>query len=224
MARLKTFYADNEVIKELYTNGMLFLLPNKKEYIGYYHQYLDGSGAYTGGDWNPETSVQLTPVPRGIDVALRSFHASIAKKYKAINDKKDPTFYFANPKMEDYEAGKYNRYFLSRRNKAITEIDIIEVNEDDYDSWERANSGIDEYLYRGIQLEWKLTGPLHDMIDPVTNNIIVGVADTNKRITSLKSKLMPGLSRYLSDPREFSIHSPMTHQSLKDKFGNTTSN
>jgi hypothetical protein len=224
MGRLKTFYADSEVVKEIYTNGMHFMLPNKKEYVGYYHYYLDGSGAYTGADWDPNTSVQLIQIPRGLEAGYQSLHESIAKKFKPMRNLKSPEFYYAHPTMEEYEAGKYNRYFLSRRNKTVVELDIIEVSKDDFDSWEKVNSGIDEYLYNGIQVEWKLTGPLHDMADPLNKEIILGVADTNRRIASLKSKLMPGLARYLSDPTEFSIHSNTTNQIIKDKFGNTTTN
>ena len=121
------------------------------------------------------------------------------------------------PDLDDYENGKFIRYFLRRRNYSTYE-DIIEIDKPQWKLWRRQGSGINEKLYQGLELSWKLTGPLHDI--PDTFNTKYGVADTNQRLVFLKDREMPGLKNFLTNYIELTIYSPYVKSDIKKLFGN----
>jgi hypothetical protein len=113
---------------------------------------------------------------------------------------------------------------ITSRSKTATLFELnksehyIEIDKPQWKLWRRQGSGINEKLYQGLELSWKLTGPLHDV--PNTFNTEYGVADTNQRLVFLKDREMTGLKNYLTDYVELTIYSPYVKSDIKKLFGN----
>ena len=190
----KLYYPKSHIVTNLYTIGKELMLVDGTEYVGFYHRYIDNTVA-TGA------------VP----------HKSNSKKLIRYINQILPTQALVIPDLDEYENGKFIRYFLRRRNYSTYE-DIIEIDKPQWKLWRRQGYGINEKLYQGLELSWKLTGPLHDI--PNTFNTEYGVADTNQRLVFLKDREMPGLKNYLTDYIELTIYSPYVKSDIKKLFGN----
>lgn len=210
-ARNKLYYPSTHIVTNLYTSGKEWMYENGTEYIGYYHQYIDGT-VMTGATFQNGTSQNLIPY---VETALQPTNAiyDILKRKEVYTS---PRQVYVIPKIDDYEAGKIARYFIKRRNFSNFQ-DIIEIDKDQYKSWILPKSGIDESLYDAITLDWKLTGPLRDEME--MENIAYGVYDTNERMVMLKNRSFPGLRNFLTDFIELSIYSPAVDKKYKDLFG-----
>jgi len=210
--RNKLYYPSAHIITNLYTSGQEWMSQDGIEYIGYYHQYIDGT-VMSGATYQSSTSQNLIPY---IQSALQPSNAL----YDILKPKDiytSPRQIYVIPKIDDYRAGKITRYFIKRRNFSNFQ-DIIEIDIDQYKSWARRKSGIDESLYDAITLDWKLTGPLNDNME--LENPVYGVYDTNNRMVGLKNRSFPGLRAFLTDFIELSIYSPSVDKKYKDLFGN----
>lgn len=213
ITRNKLYYPKSHIITNLYTTGKEWMLEDATEYKGYYHKYIDGT-VLTGAVFNRVESKKLIP-----------FKDRVKQPSSIVYDKiKDPDRNFTVPQqrlpiptMEDYEKGKIKRYFIKRRN-SITFEDIFEVDEFQSKLLKREKNGIDNNLYLGVDMDWKLTGPLNDIKEQY--NTIYGVYDTNRRMILLKDREFPGLKHFLTDYTEFSIHSKAVSDSIKKMFGN----
>ena len=212
MPRKQLYYTKSQITTALYTSGKEWMTTDGQEYIGYYHKYYDGV-VLTEANYIMSKSVDLIPY---ISIIAQPSN----REYNKIIDKKDyvaPKLHFPSLELEDYNKGFVKRYFLQRRN-SISPSEIIEINLDQYSSIDTPKTGIDGSLYFGIEVDWKLTGPLHDIKE--AHNIIYGVADTNYRVVHLKDNDMKGLKNFLTDYIELSIYSPLTSNSIKKLFGN----
>jgi hypothetical protein len=129
---------------------------------------------------------------------------------------KSPQYMFPIPKLEDYQAGKFIRYFIRRRND-INSANIMEIDKDQFLSWKKPNFGIDNELYIATEVEWKLTGPRFD--DRSTVNIVYGVEDTNRRIIELKDDEYPGIKNFLTNYIELTIYSEYVSPDIRKLFG-----
>jgi hypothetical protein len=131
-----------------------------------------------------------------------------------------PKFAYSAPIEKDFVLGKYTRYFIRRRNYRSIE-DIFEIDETQYNLWNRIKSGIDETLYDAISIDWKLVGPLTDITE---NDIVMlpGVATTNERIVRTTAVSFLGLDKYVTNFIEFTTYSPLCPQEFKQKFGYLT--
>jgi hypothetical protein len=58
-------------------------------------------------------------------------------------------------------------------------------------------------LYITMSLDWIITGPLKDYMTD-TGVKMPGIYDTNQRTLHIKEKEMPGISKYLINPIQFS--------------------
>ena len=209
----KLYYPKSHIVTNLYTAGKEFMLADGTEYVGFYHRYIDNTVA-TGAVPHKSNSKKLI---RYINQILQPnslvYNTLIKKRLPEVF----PTQALVIPDLDDYENGKFIRYFLRRRNYSTYE-DIIEIDKPQWKLWRRQGSGINEKLYQGLELSWKLTGPLHDI--PDTFNTKYGVADTNQRLVFLKDREMPGLKNYLTDYIELTIYSPYVKSDIKKLFGN----
>jgi hypothetical protein len=210
--RNKLYYPQSQIVTNLHTSGKEWMTESGEEYVGYYHKYIDGKVA-SGAVYVKGQSVTLI---KYIDHAVQPdnalYNSLIKKKFTPISPKQTIPI----PVVDDYQVGKFTRYFLRRRNYSTYE-DIIEVNEAQFKLWKRTGSGIDQSLYQGLELEWKLTGPLND--NTTTINTEYGVYDTNERLVLLKDYEMTGLKNFLTDYIELSIYSPYVSNSIKNIFG-----
>ena len=209
----KLYYPKSHIVTNLYTIGKELMLVDGTEYVGFYHRYIDNTVA-TGAVPHKSNSKKLI---RYINQILQPnslvYNTLIKKRLPEVF----PTQALVIPDLDDYENGKFIRYFLRRRNYSTYE-DIIEIDKPQWKLWRRQGSGINEKLYQGLELSWKLTGPLHDI--PDTFNTKYGVADTNQRLVFLKDREMPGLKNYLTDYIELTIYSPYVKSDIKKLFGN----
>lgn len=209
--RNKLYYPSTQIIPNLFTYGKEWMYQDGIEYVGYYHRYIDGV-IMSGANYLPDSSKTLIPYAEVAKQPSNAIYDTLKRKQTYAS----PYQIYPIPIIDDYEAGKIARYFLKRRNFSAFQ-DIIEINKDQYKLWLQPNSGIDEYLYTAINLDWKLTGPLRDNTD--SDNTVYGVYDTNARMVALKDRSFPGLRAFLTNFIELSIYSPAVDKKYKDLFG-----
>jgi hypothetical protein len=209
----KLYYPKSHIVTNLYTNGKELMLEDGTEYVGFYHRYIDNTVS-TGAVPHKSNSKKLIRYVNQITQPDSLVYNTLIKKRLP---EVFPTQALVIPDLDDYENGKFTRYFLRRRNYSTYE-DIIEIDKPQWKLWRRQGSGINEKLYQGLELSWKLTGPLRDV--PNTFNTEYGVADTNQRLVFLKDREMPGLKNYLTDYIELTIYSPYVKSDIKKLFGN----
>ena len=110
-----------------------------------------------------------------------------------------PNAFKPTPTDDDYQDTFIKRYFISKRND--TNI-IIEVSQKEYT---RILNGKLKGFYKGISLDWKISGPKEDRIN--TNGLEeLGVVNTNYRMLTLMEDDMPGISRRLQNLLDLSIY------------------
>ena len=209
----KLYYPKSHIVTNLYTIGKELMLEDGTEYVGFYHRYIDNTVS-TGAVPHKSNSKKLIRYVNQITQPDSLVYNTLIKKRLP---EVFPTQALVIPDLDDYENGKFTRYFLRRRNYSTYE-DIIEIDKPQWKLWRRQGSGINEKLYQGLELSWKLTGPLRDV--PNTFNTEYGVADTNQRLVFLKDREMPGLKNYLTDYIELTIYSPYVKSDIKKLFGN----
>ena len=213
MAGTNLYYPKSHIVTSLYTAGEEFMLETGIEYKGFYHRYIDGAIATGAAPHKSESKKLIKYYKQLLQPTNFIYDNLIKKKLPEVF----PYQMLPIPELEDYENGKFTRYFLRRRNYSTYE-DIIEVNKPQWKLWKKPNDGINEKLYQGLELSWKLTGPLRDV--PNTFNTEYGVADTNQRLVFLKDREMVGLKNYLTDYIELTIYSPYVKSDIKKLFGN----
>jgi hypothetical protein len=181
----------------LFSNGD-FVFGNGQAYVGKY--YYKNNIAYSG-DINDLNSKQLfIPLDQSNDI-YDTYYFTLNKK--RTYNYKEPVAYIPIPDDNDYTTTFIVRYFVKRRNS--TSSNIIEVNQKQYNTIPIPFQGIDEVLYYGIQLDWKIYGCLNDKYDNSGKTIVqYGIYNTNKRTLQLKEREMSGISRYLSNLIQFS--------------------
>lgn len=204
--RNKIYYPKSQIVENLVTTGKEWMLSDGTEYIGLYHRYIDGT-VMSGATYSKEFS---KPLKKYIDLNT-DFNQFV---YNTL--KKKPTNVFPKaaltvPVLDDYTTGKYTRYFLQKRNDLN---DIMEIDSDQFKSWQKATGGIDKNLYNAIPIDWKLTGPLYDL---ETGEF--GVASTNQRVVQISNRMMPGIINFLTDYIELTIYSPYVSKDIKKLFG-----
>jgi len=213
--RPKIYYPKAKITTNLYTKGKEWMFENGKEYIGYYHTYTDGL-VLTEPYYHTIRSEKLIPY---VDIQRQEsniVYDNIVTKAETFNFA--PVNMYVLPTLEDYGRGFFKRYFIYRRNLRNIYMEFFEVNDTQYKSWKKPNFGINEILYNAFTIDWKLTGPLRDVIDG-TNIKEFGVYDTNRRLVFLNEKDFPMISKVLTDYTEHSIHSLLTPEEIRKKFG-----
>jgi hypothetical protein len=100
------------------------------------------------------------------------------------------------PTQEDYEKGSYTRYFIKRKGTK----NIVEVGEDELNN---VGSTISEVLFKGFQLDWKISGILNDKYDSKGTRQESGVRDTNRRTLQRLEQDFLGISDKLKNLTQF---------------------
>lgn len=198
------YYPKSKVQESLFTNGAEFVLVSSgKAYKGYYHTTYDGN-IYTGATHTTD-SQQLKPSSQVSNVTTNTAGSQVItpslitnfeydqitkNRFSFLKQESIPSPYYPILTTQDYIVGQFVRYFMKR--VGGTERDIKEISKDGFGQI----SG--NLLYTSTQLNWKLTGPIHDnVVSPVMT--VYGVVDTNERTLSGQEKTFPGISRYLSN-------------------------
>jgi len=208
--RNKIYYPKSHITTNLRTDGREWMTEDGTEYKGYYHKYIDGK-VLTGAVFSELESKTLIPYISKISQPEHFLYNSLIEK-KVFQTPQSRTNI---PTLEAYKKGKYNRFFLRRRNFTSFE-DIIEIDEAQFDLWSVPDTGIDDSIYDAISISWKLTGPLNDQFSP--SGTVYGVLDTNRRLVFLKDRTFPGLKNFLTDYIEYSIYARLTSPEIKKLF------
>ena len=209
----KLYYPKSHVVTNLFTTGKEWMFENGTEFIGYYHKYIDGN-VKSGAVFNNADSKKLIPYIDTVNQPENYIYNSIKKPIRSV----PPVIKYTLPIIDNFKVGKVTRYFIKRRNYS-TYQDIFEIDKTQYQLWKSKSGGIDSALYNAIELDWKLTGPLRDVVEEGQISI-PGVYDTNLRIVMLKDNVFIGLKNYLTDYIELSIYSKYISQDIKKQFGN----
>ena len=178
----------NLIKENLFSKGELFL--NNVEYIGPYNVKADGTyhtlaKFITGKSKQLKTKKStlyqdLLKITGGVDVS--------EKNGKVVDNTVLPT-------NEDYEKGLYTRYYIKTKGSKS----IAEVTEEVFGL---LGSKIDDNLYVGFELDWKLTGPLNDIfVDGIRQQ--AGVRDTNRRTLQRLEQEYIGITEKLQNLTQF---------------------
>lgn len=211
--RKKIYYPESQIRKNLFTNGKQWMiLDDWTEYVGYYHEYASTREVYTESEWHPLKSKVLVPyVEREPNyfkyLDLKNYsRTSDGQKRKIIgafnyNVYTAPRATVRTLTSAEEQEGVMIRHFIFKRNelsKRPIEIDNIQAEQ-----YNKGREGINEHLYRMVDVPWKIDGPEFDVIE---NNILMipGIYNTNKRIIDRYSKNFPIFRTIIVNFVEFS--------------------
>lgn len=95
------------------------------------------------------------------------------------------------PTQRDYDRGHFERFFVRKQGTS----EIYEVSEDEYSNFS------DSRFFVRFSLNWKISGPRHDVFNDAGYPIETGVEDTNRRI--LDQTDQRGIRDKLNDPLQY---------------------
>ncbi len=216
--RQKIYYSDNQIQKNLFTNGREFMyLHDFSEYIGFYHRYVTGE-VFTENEWNPLKSKRLIRFrelsePKKKYYDLKLFH-KVGPSNPGIRRKNsnntDEYFRYTAPKpvrrkltQKEIDSGKTYRYFITKRNERNRVF--FEIDPKQSSNYAKSDAGINQFLYEMISLPWKVDGPEYDVYDG-DFLMIAGVIDTNLRIIDRFGQKHRLLKQLVSNPRELTVY------------------
>lgn len=213
--RLKIYYPDTQIQKNLYTYGNEWMLMESWEnYTGFYHKYITGE-VFTEKEWNPQTSKKLVRFKNRSNsffkyADLTSFQKINGVKKEIITDRNTVFTRYRAPRAivrqstnDEIINGVMERYFIYKRNEPNRVF--FEIDKKQSDTYNTSKAGINNKLYGLLKFSWKLDGPERDvyrdglLIEP-------GVIDTNERIVLRHSKKFPKLAEIVKDFKQFSIY------------------
>ena len=103
------------------------------------------------------------------------------------------------PTAEDYVEGTFYRYFLRKK----SDFDYtIEIDKKQYDTLEQKKNGINNNLYEGFKMRWRIRGRLHDEYEGGVRTY-PGVYESNQRLTEKMKLRFPQIENVI---RNFTEH------------------
>lgn len=135
------------------------------------------------------------------DLADRYKEAGLRGAYDNVFTKEDPVPRRPEPTEDDYERGYMYRYFLQL--KRPEGKPPFEVDRQQFESWQNAEQGISQSLYRGLEVKWKLAGPKERKTNDLGYPVRSGVRPTNENLVELYEEDLPGLGDVLDDPLQY---------------------
>jgi hypothetical protein len=193
------YYPQSRIITGLKSNPGEFILPNGKEYLGFY--YITFDGKYFSGE-NPQTKNSIPLIKLMVKdeiINTKTIPSLNSKKYNQLNPNiniqtlQEPIPFIPTPTLEDYKLKKITRYFAKQR--IIRIFKIIEINKETFDDINN-RGGI--YNYAG----WDVISMFWTISDG--NLPISFVEQQNRRIIDIKNKNFIGLKEYLTDLTKYS--------------------
>lgn len=127
-----------------------------------------------------------------------------------LKNKSSEFFYYAKPTEDDYIQGTFRRYFL----QDVRNGEIKEITSETY------KSIADKGYYRRTKLEWNLLGPSED--ETVNGYIYPGAVARNKDVVTQAEEIIPGISEFLSDLRQFVVEDSSKFKQLKKEKNEST--
>lgn len=125
---------------------------------------------------------------------------SIIDSYKKIlpsnlNLSTDINTYVPVPTDDDYNIGYIRRYFAQRSND--TAAPIYEISSSEYSRIRTTP------YFKVVQIRWRISGPLNEVINDMGKVIDKGVRQSNLISISLVRDEMPNLKLYLNNLLQF---------------------
>jgi hypothetical protein len=190
--RQKIYYSKSEITEHLYTPGQQWMTEDFTEYIGLYHRYITGE-VYTEEKWKPNQSKKLIEFVPQItnNIIYRTNKPNLKTKYIT------PTPYFINITTQDIQRKFVTRYFLQRTNQPV----VIEIDQPQFNLW--GQTKIDQSLYTGVSVNWKIIGESNT----ITRNsvTIIGVIEYNLDQINQAKKILPAIETKLNNPLELYV-------------------
>lgn len=193
------YYPKFRILENQQANPGEFLLPDGKEYTGFYYTTFDGK-SFTGSNPYSLNSIPLTK----INIPDSPFNQPLSETYnnlKPLNlSLTDPIPFTPKPTEEDYKRGKITRYFARQRNG--TKFRIMEIDQPTYNNLSNNRGGLNTSLWKVISIFWQISGPLNDQkVNGIRTR--AGIIDTNQRVLNNAEKNFIGLKQYLTDLKQF---------------------
>lgn len=216
-SRKKIYYPDHQITKDLYTKGGEWMTTDGTEYFGPYHTYTTGE-VFTFPDWDEKFSQKLIPLRVTAEEADKYRRARFGitdpttgeMEYvrSALDVKRyeSPRHRIIEPTQDDFKKGHFTRYVVGKRNDA--DYPLREITANEATMYNSATGGINSFLYKVVEVEWKLTGPERDILNPDGSIKTPGVFDTNRRSVFSADGEMRGVSNLLRDVRQYTIYEP----------------
>lgn len=127
-----------------------------------------------------------------------------------LKNKSSEAFYYPKPAEEDYIQGTFRRYFL----QDVRNGEIKEITSETY------KSIADKGYYRRTKLEWNLLGPSED--ETVNGYIYPGAIARNRDVVVQAEEVIPGISEFLSDLKQFVVEEASKFKQLKKEKNEVT--
>lgn len=193
------YYPKFRILENQQANPGEFLLPDGKEYTGFYYTTFDGK-SFTGSNPYSLNSIPLTK----INIPDSPFNQPLSETYNNLKPLNlsliDPTPFTPKPTEEDYKRGKITRYFARQRNG--TKFKIMEIDQPTYNNLSNNRGGLNTSLWKVISIFWQISGPLNDQkVNGIRTR--AGIIDTNQRVLNNAEKNFIGLKQYLNDLKQF---------------------
>lgn len=201
MSRKKIYYPESQIEKGLFTKGGEWMTVEGKEYIGFYHKYITGE-VFSLSEYNKDLSEKLIPLDTNRiepDVIIYDSNNNINNNQFELLKYREPRVMKREITNEDIKNGYITRYFIKKRNDRTS--DIIEISKEDYSTLNQLGTGIDGFLYKGIEMKWRITGSIEDY--EKNGILILGVRNSNKKMAFSKEREMRGITNFLGDFLEF---------------------
>jgi hypothetical protein len=215
--RMKIYYPDDQIVKNLFTNGKEFmLLQDFTEYKGFYHRYTTGE-VFTEHEWNPLASKRLIRFrnlsePQKKYYDIKHFAKNVGEpgiRRKKTNNN-DEYYRYSAPRpvkrkltQKEIDAGKTYRYFVTKRNER--DRVFFEISPAQASTYHSTTEGINQFLYELIPIPWKVDGPEYDIYEGRYLKI-AGVIDSNLRIIERYGQTNRLLLQIVRNPRELTVY------------------
>lgn len=193
------YYPKSKIQENQYTKGGEFIRKdNKQLYTGYYCIISDGK--FFSGKTVTNTSIELLKIEKNArNAPFRTPSVeNIASKISTLvnlRNQRELKPSIVKPNDEDYKRGFMIRFFAKKLQSKPPQI--IEISEEDYiHVFNKSNKYYN--VYQVMALDWKITGPDHDIVTN-PNLPIYGIIDTNKRTLEKKEREMNGITLYIGN-------------------------
>ncbi len=114
------------------------------------------------------------------------------------------------PIATDYNKGKYTRYFIRK----ITDINVImEIDKKQYDTLSQSEKGINNSLYGGLQMSWRIRGRERDEYKNGVR-IYPGVYESNERFIKKAEKKFHNITTVLQDKLQYAVIEPSSNTTI----------
>lgn len=162
---------------------------NNKNYIGFYLELSDGT-YFTGNDVrNPGKELIVAKesgISKGLTINGKIYNVLNKKTFKKLQKVKPIVATRPKPTKEDYEKGKYFRYFTRKANNPNG---YFEIDKETYNALNSKSSEFDYNMFKPGQIEWSLEKDAYTI---------------NTKALRVYEETYPNISNFFRNPGEFS--------------------